>query len=311
MVIRRPESNMWSSFTRQLHRHTWFTVLAFVVLSPALYHLVSTRSPCRAPTPLQQDRRVSPSFWDSWFAVNTLFLNQGDLQVTGLSVRLCLLSVVLTAWLIIVFYTSVLMSSLAVPLLSPPFKDMHGLLMAGTHNLGLQEGNSEVERMRTSQDPVLQKVWSDIVLQDPTNLVPSANEGIRRILKERFAFLMDLEYFAYHRGSDCRLFPLADHIFTYGAGMAVRKGSPLRLVFNDQVLQQQVTGITDRNRKRHLPSPPLCAPDGPEALGLGTLLTSFLLLAAASVVALLVLLLEVVYSRHFKRGDSAGDAGGT
>nr|XP_027236447.1 glutamate receptor ionotropic, delta-2-like [Penaeus vannamei] len=231
----------------------------------------------------------------------------GDLQVTGLSVRLCLLSVVLTAWLIIVFYTSVLMSSLAVPLLSPPFKDMHGLLMAGTHNLGLQEGNSEVERMRTSQDPVLQKVWSDIVLQDPTNLVPSANEGIRRILKERFAFLMDLEYFAYHRGSDCRLFPLPDHIFTYGAGMAVRKGSPLRLVFNDQVLQQQVTGITDRNRKRHLPSPPLCAPDGPEALGLGTLLTSFLLLAAASVVALLVLFLEVVYSRHFKRTDSAGD----
>ncbi|XP_047480406.1 glutamate receptor ionotropic, kainate glr-3-like [Penaeus chinensis] len=307
MVIRRPESNMWSSFTRQLHRHTWFTVLAFVVLSPALYHLVATRSPCHAPPPsLLRYRKVPPSFFDSWFAVNTLFLNQGDLQVTGASIRVCLLSVVLTAWLIIVFYTSVLMSSLAVPILSPPFKDMRGLLMAGTHMLGLQEGNSEVERMRTSQDPVLQKVWSDIVLSDPNNLVPSANDGVLRVLSDRFAFLMDLEYFAYHRGSDCRLFPLPDHIFTYGAGMAVQKDSPLRLVFNDQILQQHVTGITDRNRKRHLPSPPLCIPDAPTALGLNTLLTSFLLLAAAIVTALLLLVLEVVHNRCFKRTEAAG-----
>ncbi|XP_042863451.1 glutamate receptor ionotropic, kainate 4-like [Penaeus japonicus] len=320
MVIRRPVPDMWSSFTRQLHRHTWFTVLAFVLLTPVFYHLVATQSPCLAPPSLlqlQQYRKSRPTFLDSCFAVNTLCLNQGeasklvccfgvgDLQVNGVSIRLYLLSVVLTAWLIIVFYTSVLMSSLAVPLLSPPFEDMRGLLMAGTHELGLQQGNSEVERMRTSKDPVLQKVWSDIVLRDPRNLVPSANEGIRRILSDRFAFLMDLEYYAYHRGSDCRLFPLPDQIFTYGAGMAVQKDSPLRMVFNDQILQQHVTGITDRSRKRHLPSPPLCIPDGAAALGLNTLLTSFLLLAVAVFAALVMLLLEVLYNRYVKRQEPA------
>lgn len=85
----------------------------------------------------------------------------------------------------------------------------------------------------------------------------------------------------------------------------MKRSAVFRQAHLHRILQQHVTGITDRSRKRHLPSPPLCIPDGAAALGLNTLLTSFLLLAVAVFAALVMLLLEVLYNRYVKRLEPA------
>lgn len=73
------------------------------------------------------------------------------MEVPGHARRLLQLAVVTTSWLIIVFYNSVLVSTLTVPILVPPFSDAEGFLKAGTHKLSLMRGNSEVERLKVRE----------------------------------------------------------------------------------------------------------------------------------------------------------------
>ncbi|XP_071528758.1 glutamate receptor ionotropic, delta-2-like isoform X2 [Panulirus ornatus] len=291
LIIRKPEADPWSNFTRQLQPATWLACLAFVVLAPVLYFFLASRSPFLVTLTLQ----------DSWFTIQTLLLNQGNLCVQGLARRVFFLTVVMTTWLIITFYTSVLVSYLTVPLITPPFTDMAGLLRKGTHSLGLQKGNSEVERLRTSQDPMLQEVWSKIVVKDPANLVPTSEEGLQKVLEEKFVFLMEKNYYQFHMGGDCTTTTLREKVFTFGAGIAVQKDSPLRLVFSHHTLVQHVSGIMDRSRRRHQPAMPSCSTQVVEALGLPPLVTVFIVLVVAIPLAILFLLLEWVVSKAMQR----------
>lgn len=67
MVIKKPVSNPWFRFTRQLNGETWLAVLAFVVVGTLAHLLLSSHSPFLPNSQASQ----------SWFAVQSLCLNQG------------------------------------------------------------------------------------------------------------------------------------------------------------------------------------------------------------------------------------------
>ncbi|XP_042234094.1 glutamate receptor ionotropic, delta-1-like [Homarus americanus] len=296
LVVKRPEADPWSNFTRQLQANTWLACLAFFLIAPLLYHILASYSRSVPPSSLQ----------DSLFTVHTLMLNQGSLSTENVFSRIFLITVVLTTWLTITFYTSVLISSLTVPLITPPFTDTAGILKAGTHNLGLQRGNSEVERLRTSKDPILHKIWTDIVLRDPKNFVATPEEGLQKALREPYVFMIEENFLMFNYGSNCSLYRLREKVFKFGAGMATQKNSPLQMVLNHQVLIQHVAGILDRSEKKYRLPPPLCESDTVEALGLTPLITPFILLLVSVFLAPLLLLVETLYYKFFRKRTKIG-----
>ncbi|XP_064119171.1 glutamate receptor ionotropic, kainate glr-3-like [Macrobrachium nipponense] len=224
LIIRRPEPETWTNYTRIMDLSAWLVYLCYIVISCLLYHIFVVWADHGQTQPLA----------DSVFDIMSLHVNQGDIAVEGASKRIFLFVVVMTSWLTLTFYTSVLISSLTIPLINPPFKDIAGLLKVKSYDMGLQKGNSEVERFRTSKDPAIQEAWSKIVMQNPANLVQTAEEGIRRVMEESFAFFLESGYYFYHNSNNCSIIPVGGTVFRYGAGIAVQMDSPLRLILNYQ-----------------------------------------------------------------------------
>ncbi|XP_063885525.1 probable glutamate receptor [Scylla paramamosain] len=296
MIIRTPEPHMWDKFTRQLEGGSWLAYLAFLLAIPFIYYLLAARSPVLEPVTLQE----------AWFTMQSLTLNQGNMEVSGPARRLLQISVVATSWLMIAFYTSVLVSSLAVPILSPPFTDTEGLLKAGTHTLGLEKGNAEEERLKTSKHPNLQRVWSRLTAPYPDNLVGTIDEGIKKVVKEKFVFLIEKHYYVYNLKENCQLYQLPETIFRSSAAMALQKDSPLLLLFNHEIFSQHVAGLVDRSRTHFEPVHPLCILDSTGPINIRTMSTAFLVLAVVLPFALLILLLEIYLHRHLKKPRREG-----
>ncbi|XP_068247506.1 glutamate receptor ionotropic, kainate 2-like [Palaemon carinicauda] len=211
--------------------------------------------------------------------------------------------VIMTSWLTLTFYTSVLISSLTIPLINPPFKDIAGLLEVKSYDMGLQKGNSEVERFRTSKDPIIEQVWSKIVMRNPNNLVQTAEEGIRKVLEEKFAFFVESGYYFYHNKNNCSLIPVGGTVFRYGAGIAVQKGSPLRLILNYHILRQEVTGVSDRIKRKYKPPRGYCKAPSTESLGMQPLAIAFVILLAGLVMSLMTLNGEIFCLHRIASAD--------
>lgn len=84
-----------------------------------------------------------------------------------------------------------------------------------------------------SKHQVLQQIWSRLVASNPSNLVNSIEEGIKKVKTENFLFMMEKDYYFYNMKGDCSLYPLDEYFFKAGTGVAVQKDSPLLPVFND------------------------------------------------------------------------------
>lgn len=67
VVVKTPEADPWSNFTRQLQLNTWLACLAFLLVTPLLYHLLASSSPLV----------FLSSLYESWFTVHALTFNQG------------------------------------------------------------------------------------------------------------------------------------------------------------------------------------------------------------------------------------------
>ncbi|KAK4318349.1 hypothetical protein Pmani_010647 [Petrolisthes manimaculis] len=300
LVIKKPGTDPWFSFTSQLRPKAWVMVVCFVVVATLAHLLLSSYSPF-----LNTSRPAQ-----SWFNVQSLCSNQGDVNVDGVAGRIFTITIITTTFLLLSFYTSVFISSLTVPVIRPPFLNLQGLLKDGTYKLGLIEGNSEVERFRTAKDPILQKVWSSLVSKDPSNLVENMEVGLEKVLKEPFAMVVEGNYFNFHYSSDCRFFPLPDTFFKYGGGMALAEGSPYHSVLNLHSFNQHTVGLVERSKIKYLRQNADCQTDanatGP--INMHTLITAFLFLGVMLVVSVVVLVIEIVtHKRNRKsRGRSRG-----
>ncbi|XP_076063836.1 uncharacterized protein LOC143038484 isoform X2 [Oratosquilla oratoria] len=140
VFMRQPAPNAWANFTRELSPGSWGTLL----LTAATFTIALG---CIARCRRHPDHELAPA--DAWFTVFSFMVNQGSWTVTGLPARILLFMLVLTAWVCLAFYTSNLISALAIPSFFPPFNDLHGLLKKKSHKLGLLRGMSEVDRFRS------------------------------------------------------------------------------------------------------------------------------------------------------------------
>ncbi|XP_066966579.1 glutamate receptor ionotropic, kainate 2-like isoform X2 [Macrobrachium rosenbergii] len=270
MIIKRPEPQTMTSFSRVLQPKSWHAYVLAIVITCLLYaHFI-----------LLGGKEGFKAVFDATFDIITIHLRQvtACMKTPRIPRRIFLLTTVLTAWMVLVYYTADLVAFLAIPDTDPLFSNMVGLLeYKEYYKLGLQRGNSEVERFRNATDVSLKRVWNEIIQKDPDNIVPTAEEGFRRVLKERFVFLTDEKYFRHHNSHNCSFLPVGMKLFQYGVGMAVQKNSPLSYVLNYQVLQQQSSGVMNRFKDKYNPKFDSCFTAATGPLSITTLASAFII----------------------------------
>ncbi|XP_068247515.1 uncharacterized protein [Palaemon carinicauda] len=279
MIIRRPEPQTMTSFSRVLQPRSWHAYVLAIIITCILYsHVI-----------LFGGKEGFKAVFDATFDIITIHLRQVSscMRTPRIPRRIFLLTTVWTAWMVLVYYTCDLVAFLAIPDTDPLFNNMVGLLeYKETYKLGLQRGNSEVERFRNSTDVSLKRVWKEIIEKDPANIVPTAEEGFRRVLAEKFVFLTDEKYFRYHNNNNCSFMSVGMKLFQYGVGMAVQKNSPLSFVLNYQVLQQQSSGIMNRFKDRYNPSFNWCTTAATGPMSLSTIASAFLIVAIGLILSI-------------------------
>lgn len=78
------------------------------------------------------------------------------------------------------------------------------------------------------------------------------DDGVRRVLKGNFAFLMESSSIVYQTNRYCNLTQVGDLLDQKGYGIALRPGSPYRTVFNQQIIRMKEQGVMTALKKKWL-----------------------------------------------------------
>ncbi|ROT75751.1 Glutamate receptor ionotropic, kainate 2 [Penaeus vannamei] len=210
IVMRRPSSAdfVWTAYTMQFQRDVWVLLGATAGALMASLRLVS----CWSGT----EMRLSAS--DAFF-----------ISTAG---RVLLLSCLLLQILLMAYYTSDLISGLAMGPPLPSVNTIEDINRDSKLTLGWRKGSSLGEMFQTSVSPAHRRVWEKAEDGGMEALTLSMEEGAARVLKEPYLFISSEVAILHTFGQDCRMYILPTSYFPVQQSFALRKGSPLVPILN-------------------------------------------------------------------------------
>ncbi|XP_037925816.1 glutamate receptor ionotropic, kainate 2 isoform X2 [Hermetia illucens] len=237
------------SFMNPLAVEIWLYVLAAYLLVSFTLFVMARFSPYEwnNPHPCLQDSdivenqfSVSNSFW---FITGT-FLRQGS----GLNPKATSTRIVGGIWwfftlIIISSYTANLAAFLTVERMITPIESAADLADQTDISYGTLEGGSTMTFFRDSKIRIYQKMWRFMESKRSTVFVKTYEEGINRVLKGNYAFLMESTMLDYAVQRDCNLTQIGGLLDSKGYGIATPKGSQWRDIISLAILELQEKGV--------------------------------------------------------------------
>ncbi|KAK8390471.1 hypothetical protein O3P69_010275 [Scylla paramamosain] len=237
------------SFMNPLAIEIWLYILAaYVVVSTTIY-IVARFSPYEwhAPSPchdnkeiMQNDFTLSNSFW---FTIGTLMQQGSDLNPKAASTR-----IVGGIWwfftlIIISSYTANLAAFLTVERMITPIESAEDLAKQNEIEYGTLEGGSTMAFFRDSKIETYQNMWRYMESKRPSVFVSTIEEGVDRVLKGNYAFLMESTMLDYTIQRNCNLTQVGGLLNSNSYGIATPIGSPWRDKISLAILELQEKGI--------------------------------------------------------------------
>ncbi|XP_052385649.1 glutamate receptor ionotropic, kainate 4-like isoform X2 [Oncorhynchus keta] len=166
-----------------------------------------------------------------WFPVGG-FMQQGSaITPHALSTR-CLSAVWWFFTLIIVSsYTANLAAFLTVHRMEVPIESVDDLADQTTIEYGTMQGGSTMTFFQNSQYQTYQRMWNFMHAKQTSVFVKSTEEGIDRVLKSNYAYLLESTMNEYYRQRNCNLTQIGGVLDTKGYGI----GMPLGSVYRDEI----------------------------------------------------------------------------
>ncbi|XP_037803579.1 glutamate receptor-like [Penaeus monodon] len=316
---------MWTVYTKQFEKEAWGVTLSVTVVLMVLVFLVLRLS--------RREESVSPSI--SAFTVLGILFGQGSiLEFRSLAGRILMVSVLFLQVIILAFYTSNLVTALAVRPSLPPFEGLEDVHQDPTVTFGIQRGTAldeifkvcgfkassspspipsssaspsppKKEKKNTlsltsfafqnSKNRLYQSVYQKI---KPEDTVSSTKDGMRRIFRERYAFLVWELYYTLNNQGGCDNYLLPQRYFTDHASFILTKGSPLTPIFNNVILDLGSSGLLSKFWLELKVTNNDCDDLETASLEFLTLVTSFLVLCVGAVASLGFLGVEWILSRR-------------
>ncbi|CAD7094020.1 unnamed protein product [Hermetia illucens] len=145
--------------------------------------------------------------------------------------------------IIISSYTANLAAFLTVERMITPIESAADLADQTDISYGTLEGGSTMTFFRDSKIRIYQKMWRFMESKRSTVFVKTYEEGINRVLKGNYAFLMESTMLDYAVQRDCNLTQIGGLLDSKGYGIATPKGSQWRDIISLAILELQEKGV--------------------------------------------------------------------
>ncbi|CAG0916424.1 unnamed protein product [Notodromas monacha] len=236
------------SFMNPLAIEIWLYIMAAYVLVSFTMFVMARFSPyewnnphpCRSDVDVVENQfSVSNSFW---FITGTLLK-----QTSGLSPRAASTRIVGAIWwfftlIIISSYTANLAAFLTVERMITPIESAEDLAEQDNIDYGTLYGGSTMTFFRDAQLPTYQKMWTFMNSRKTSAFVNTYEEGIKRVLKGNYAFLMESTTLDYIVQRNCNLTQIGGLLDSKGYGIATPRSSPWRDRISLAILELQEKG---------------------------------------------------------------------
>uniref|UniRef100_A0A674GNM0 Glutamate receptor n=1 Tax=Taeniopygia guttata TaxID=59729 RepID=A0A674GNM0_TAEGU len=281
-----------------------FMLLAYLAVSCVLF-LAARLSPyewynphpCARERPglLQNQYTLGNSLW---FPVGG-FLQQGaEVLPRALSTR-CVSGVWWAFTLIIISsYTANLAAFLTVQRMEVPVESADDLADQTNIEYGTIHAGSTMTFFQNSRYQTYQRMWNYMHSKQPSVFVKSTEEGIARVLNSKYAFLLESTMNEYHRRHNCNLTQIGGLLDTKGYGIGMPLGSPFRDEITLAILQLQENNRLEILKRKWWEGGHCPKEEDHRAKGLGmeNIGGIFVVLVCGLVVAILVAVMEFVWS---------------
>lgn len=227
----------------------WLYVLgAYVLVSCTMFTIArfspyewKNPHPCLGePDVMENQFSLANSFW---FTIGTLMQQGSDLNPKATSTR-----IVGGIWwfftlIIISSYTANLAAFLTVERMMTPIEDVEDLAEQNEIVYGTLAGGSTMSFFRDSKIEIYQKMWRYMENMKEESLVSTYEEGIQKVLKGGYAFLMESTMLDYFIQRNCNLTQIGGPLDSKGYGIATQIGSPWRDKISLAILELQEKGV--------------------------------------------------------------------
>ncbi|KAF2368479.1 Ionotropic glutamate receptor L-glutamate and glycine-binding domain [Trinorchestia longiramus] len=284
-----PLSNA-SGYTKQFSVAGWLSIAALFVASVCILKKVSSG-------------RLS---WpDSTMENARIFCNMGygTHEPRLLSQRLWLLGSLCTVVLLHVYYTAFLTAALSSDVRKLPVRDLNDIYAKREeYTLGLIKESALSADFELGKDPLMAKLWKDIVSKDPKNLADFDYQVSRTLNDSKHVFMSHYTYYVTSPYKSCKLTILPVSYFKRGLHFPLRRNFSATPLLNYGLQKMIEGGIRAYIWSKWIDSKQeQCTSGGSEPLGLEETHTGFFPLVGGAGMACIFLIMEKAYNRHAKK----------
>uniref|UniRef100_A0A8C4T3P5 Glutamate receptor n=1 Tax=Erpetoichthys calabaricus TaxID=27687 RepID=A0A8C4T3P5_ERPCA len=232
-----------------------------------------------------------------WFGVGSLMQQGSELMPKALSTR-----IIGGIWwfftlIIISSYTANMAAFLTVERMESPVDSADDLAKQTKIEYGVVKDGATMTFFKKSKISTFEKMWAFMSSKQNTALVKNNDEGIQRVLRADYAFLMESTTIEYITQRNCNLTQIGGLIDSKGYGIGTPMGSPYRDKITIAILQLQEEGKLHMLKEKWWRGSGCPDDENKEtsALGIQNIGGIFVVLAAGLVLSVFVAIGEFVY----------------
>ncbi|GFX39850.1 glutamate receptor ionotropic, kainate 2 [Trichonephila clavipes] len=152
-------------------------------------------------------------------------------------------------------------------------------------------------------------MWTVMQTTQPSVFTKNNDQGIERVKKGNYAFLMESTTIEYYTERDCDLTQIGSLLDSKGYGIATPPGSPYRALISSEILRLQEDGVLHMLKEKWWKDAGRCKdddkkPTSASELGLPNVGGVFVVLLAGLGMAAIVAVFEFIWRTKKYRGMS-------
>ncbi|XP_035215998.1 glutamate receptor ionotropic, kainate 2-like isoform X2 [Stegodyphus dumicola] len=259
ILFKKPTEKVTSllSFLSPFSGEVWLLVLAAYTFISLSYFFVGRLSPYEwfNPHPCRTENLVEENVFSllnsMWFAIGSFMRQGSDLAPIAPSTRAVSSTWAFFCLIMISSYTANLAAFLTVEKLVSPIENVEDLANQEKIKYGCLHGGSTSGFFKKSNITTYQKMHKFMEKHAKEVFVTSNTEGIEKVKKGNYAYLMEATSIEYNTERECNLTQIGGLLDSKGYGIAVKKGKrKLRNWLTGGILRLQQDGILHNIKER-------------------------------------------------------------